>query len=78
MAGTIAAVDGHGVMLDDNGADQYIVKLDQITAVRVIAEIPAQRDGSSDHDAEKPVVYGPRHLAGDGSWREKPDLRLLS
>ena len=49
MSGTVAAVDGHGVMLDDNGADQYIVKLDQITAIRVIAEATADADPYVQH-----------------------------
>ena len=49
MNGTVAAVDGHGVMLDDNGADQYIIKLDQITAVRVIAETSTEADPQGPH-----------------------------
>ena len=81
MSGTIGAVDGYGVMLDDNGTDQYIIKLDQITAVRVIAEAgeagEAEQSGADSNVDEDPV-YGPRHIDGISAKRAKPELRLLS
>ena len=40
LAGTIAAADGLGVVLDREGVEHFVVRLDRISAVRVGAQAP--------------------------------------
>ena len=41
LDGLVVAVDGHGVVLDKEGRDHYVVRLERIAAVRVGAEAPS-------------------------------------
>jgi len=59
LTGMIAAADGLGVVLDREGIEHYVVRLDRITAVRVGAEAPML-------DAARHAAEGPDRTA-DGA-----------
>jgi hypothetical protein len=40
LEGLVVAADGHGVVLDNEGRDHCVVRLERISAVRVGAEAP--------------------------------------
>lgn len=40
MHGHVAGLDGHGVVLDHDGAEHSVVKIDRISAVRITAAAP--------------------------------------
>jgi hypothetical protein len=43
VAGLVVALDGQGVVLDNNGQDHCIVRLERVAAVRVAAQAPSLR-----------------------------------
>jgi len=47
MHGHVVAVDGHGLVLDRDGLDHCVVKLDRVSAVRVMAAAPVDDDEPS-------------------------------
>ena len=65
LDGLVVAVDGHGVVLDNESRDHYVVRLERISAVRVGAAapsmdpLPAERAGGEGFDDAVPMP-GPR------------------
>jgi hypothetical protein len=65
LAGVVVANDGLGIVLDNNGEEHCVVRLDQITAVRVgvrapmLRRIPAAASDDRTHDGAMPMP-GPR------------------
>jgi hypothetical protein len=53
LSGTIAAADGLGVVLDREGVEHFVVRLDRISAVRVGAQAP-MLDGAGAASASGP------------------------
>ena len=47
MDGRVVAIDGHGLVLDRDGLDHSVVKLERISAVRVMTAAPVQQDEPS-------------------------------
>jgi hypothetical protein len=52
LAGNVAAQDGLGVVLDREGFEHFVVRLDQISAVRVGAQAPMVDDLGTDRTGE--------------------------
>jgi len=42
LAGSVIAIDGHGVVLTDRDLDHSVVRLEQISAVRVLSTMPGR------------------------------------
>ena len=40
MTGRVVAMDGYGVVLDFEGTEHLVVKLDRVSAVRVMSSMP--------------------------------------
>lgn len=40
MRGHVAAIDGHGVVLDSDGTEHSVVKMERVSAVRVMTAAP--------------------------------------
>lgn len=45
ITGTVVASDGIGVVLDNHGLEHCIVRLENVAAVRVVAETPVLENG---------------------------------
>jgi hypothetical protein len=70
VTGLVAANDGVGVVLDNDGREHCVVRLDRIAAVRVSAEAPMRRRIRAGHVADADRMFdgavpmpGPRGAA---------------
>ena len=79
LSGQVAAADGLGVVLDRDGTDHFVVRLEQISAVRVGAHAPmldtveqARTEGPDRFDGAVPI---PGPDSGSDATRDvRPDL----
>jgi hypothetical protein len=71
LSGAVVANDGIGVVLDNDGQDHCVVRLEMIAAVRVHSEAPmrrrihAGRVGEPDRTADGAVVMPPPRAMSD-------------
>ena len=64
LSGAVVVSDGYGVVLD-SGSEHSIVKIDRVTAVRVLTRVPT-RTGIDDghHDFSEPMPMPSPQMAG--------------
>jgi sRNA-binding regulator protein Hfq len=60
MQGRVAAVDGHGIILDTNGVEHSVVRLERVSAVRVLAPAPEPEQEMDSVGIIAPTVVAPR------------------
>lgn len=67
IAGHVVALDGHGIVLERRGREHAIVRLEKVTAMRIVDPAPASH---AEHAASAGTDRT-EHLPG-GSLRELP------
>jgi hypothetical protein len=71
VTGMVVANDGVGVVLDNDGQDHCVVRLEMVAAVRVRSEapmrrrVPAGRSGEPPRNADGAVVMPPPRAQSD-------------
>lgn len=66
LAGSVIAVDGHGVVLTDRDLDHSVVRLEQVAAVRVLSTMPG-REPSPRTTVPNARPMPTRHLVKQGA-----------
>jgi len=64
LNGAVVVTDGYGVVLD-NGTEHSIVKMDRVTAVRVLTRVPNRAGIDEGHDSfSQPMPMPTPQMAG--------------
>lgn len=67
LAGSVIALDGHGVVLTDRDLDHSVVRLEQVSAVRVLSTMPGREQSTQGKVPTARPMPTTRHLVKQGA-----------
>jgi len=74
LTGQVVGVDGHGVILAADGAEHSVVRIESISAVRVLTSAPGRRPNPATLDHPIPAPrYANATPMGSSPWHSAPN-----